>query len=94
MTPGRVLVTGASGGQQGRTGRHVAEMLLARGIPVRAFVQHLSNLWRTLRGFAQQPRAFQVSDTIEALGGAKPKTFETFLREEKAALTLELARTA
>ncbi|HEY4302322.1 MAG TPA: NmrA family NAD(P)-binding protein [Candidatus Didemnitutus sp.] len=33
-----VLVTGAAGGQQGRTGRHVAEMLLARGVPVRAFV--------------------------------------------------------
>ncbi|WP_172178806.1 NAD(P)H-binding protein [Paraburkholderia elongata] len=33
-----VLVTGASGGRQGQTGRHVSEMLLARGVPVRAFV--------------------------------------------------------
>ena len=36
-----VLVTSAAGGKQGRTGRHVAEMLLARGIPVRAFVRRL-----------------------------------------------------
>jgi uncharacterized protein YbjT (DUF2867 family) len=33
-----VLVTSAAGGRQGKTGRHVSEMLLARGIPVRAFV--------------------------------------------------------
>jgi uncharacterized protein YbjT (DUF2867 family) len=36
-----VLVTGAAGGQQGKTGRHVAEMLLARGVPVRAFVHRI-----------------------------------------------------
>jgi len=34
-----VLVTSAAGGNQGKTGRHVSEMLLARGIPVRAFVR-------------------------------------------------------
>lgn len=66
---------------------------LARGASRHA-VEHLSNLWRTLRGFAQQPRTFQVSDSIKALGGAKPKSFETFLREEKDALRLELAQTA
>ena len=33
-----VLVTGAAGGQQGKTGRHVSEMLLAGGVRVRAFV--------------------------------------------------------
>lgn len=36
--PRMILVTGASGGRQGQTGRHVSEMLLARGVPVRAFV--------------------------------------------------------
>jgi uncharacterized protein YbjT (DUF2867 family) len=41
MADGVVLVTGASGGQQGRTGRHVSEMLLARGVPVRAFVHRI-----------------------------------------------------
>jgi uncharacterized protein YbjT (DUF2867 family) len=39
MEQGLVLVTGASGGRQGQTGRHVSEMLLARGVPVRAFVR-------------------------------------------------------
>jgi len=41
MKKGVVLVTGASGGQQGRTGRRVSEILLARGVPVRAFVHRL-----------------------------------------------------
>lgn len=36
---GLVLVTGAAGGAQGATGRHVAELLLGQGIPVRAFVR-------------------------------------------------------
>jgi uncharacterized protein YbjT (DUF2867 family) len=36
-----VLVTGAAGGQQGQTGRHVSEILLARGVPVRAFVHKI-----------------------------------------------------
>lgn len=47
-----VLVTGASGGQQGKTGRRIAELLLARGIAVRAFVHRLD----------------QRSDTLRALG--------------------------
>jgi uncharacterized protein YbjT (DUF2867 family) len=37
----KILVTSAAGGRQGKTGRHVSEMLLARGIPVRAFVRQL-----------------------------------------------------
>lgn len=36
-----ILVTGAAGGQQGATGRHVTEMLRKQGIPVRAFVHRL-----------------------------------------------------
>src|SRR5438045_1110526 len=47
-----MLVTGASGGQQGKTGRHIAELLLACGIPVRAFVHRLD----------------QRSDALRALG--------------------------
>jgi uncharacterized protein YbjT (DUF2867 family) len=41
MVDGPILVTGAAGGSQGKTGRHVAEMLLARGVAVRAFVHSL-----------------------------------------------------
>lgn len=46
-----VLVTGAAGGEQGSTGRKVAELLLQQGVAVRAFVhtedgraQHLRDL--------------------------------------------------
>ncbi len=39
MTAGTVLVTGAAGGQQGKTGRRVTELLLERGVPVRAMVR-------------------------------------------------------
>jgi uncharacterized protein YbjT (DUF2867 family) len=41
MSDGLVLVTGAAGGRQGKTGRHVSEMLLSRGVPVRAFVHKI-----------------------------------------------------
>ncbi|MBV9391160.1 MAG: NmrA family NAD(P)-binding protein [Verrucomicrobia bacterium] len=33
-----VLVTGAAGGMQGQTGRHVTRLLLEREVPIRAFV--------------------------------------------------------
>ena len=36
-----VLVTSAAGGTQGRTGRHVADLLLARKVPIRAFVRQI-----------------------------------------------------
>jgi uncharacterized protein YbjT (DUF2867 family) len=86
-TLGRALCYEAISDQEWQDGA------LARGASRHA-VEHLSNLWRSLRGLAEQPQTFQVSDTIEALGGAKPKTFATFLREERAALAVELARTA
>jgi uncharacterized protein YbjT (DUF2867 family) len=44
-----VLVTSAAGGRQGKTGRHVAEMLLSRGVPVRAFVRKLDERSERLR---------------------------------------------
>jgi uncharacterized protein YbjT (DUF2867 family) len=44
-----ILVTSAAGGRQGKTGRHVAEMLLARGVPVRAFVRKLDERSERLR---------------------------------------------
>ena len=39
MTEGTVLVTGAAGGEQGKTGRRVTELLRERGVPVRAMVR-------------------------------------------------------
>src|SRR5260221_7919838 len=44
-----VLVTSAAGGRQGKTGRHISEMLLARGIPVRAFVHKIDERSEHLR---------------------------------------------
>lgn len=54
MTQGLILVTGAAGGQQGRTGRHVAEMLLAREIPVRAFVRRIDERADQLRSLGAE----------------------------------------
>jgi uncharacterized protein YbjT (DUF2867 family) len=42
MADGTVLVTGAAGGAQGQTGRHVSELLLAKGAKVRAFVRKVA----------------------------------------------------
>jgi len=60
---------------------------LARGYNPHA-VEHLSQLWRTLRNLSLRPEAarFSVTDTIETVGGAKPKTFEAFVREQRDAL--------
>jgi nucleoside-diphosphate-sugar epimerase len=44
-----ILVTAAAGGRQRKTGRHVPEMLLARGVPVRAFVRQIDERSDQLR---------------------------------------------
>lgn len=44
-----VLVTSAAGGRQGKTGRHLSEILLARGIAVRAFVHGIDERSESLR---------------------------------------------
>lgn len=49
-----VLVTSAAGGRQGKTGRHVSEMLLARGIPVRAFVHAVDGRSEHLRALGAE----------------------------------------
>ena len=54
MTHGIVLVTGAAGGRQGRTGRHVSEMLLVRGVPVRAFVHGIDERSDRLRALGAE----------------------------------------
>lgn len=41
-------------------------------------VAHLSKLWATLR---TRPQDVQVTDTIEKLGGRRPKTFAEFVAE-------------
>ena len=49
-----VLVTSAAGGRQGKTGRHVAEMLLARRVPVRAFVHKIDERSEHLRALGAE----------------------------------------
>ncbi|HXN69534.1 MAG TPA: NmrA family NAD(P)-binding protein [Bradyrhizobium sp.] len=49
-----VLVTSAAGGRQGKTGRHVSEMLLKRGIPVRAFVHQIDERSESLRALGAE----------------------------------------
>jgi len=47
-------------------------------------VAHLSKLWANLRS---QPRTFEVTETIEQLGGRRPKTFAEFVVEEQDSFT-------
>ncbi|MBX9650531.1 MAG: NAD(P)H-binding protein [Xanthobacteraceae bacterium] len=51
-------------------------------------VEHLSSLWKSLRGAGLSAEAgrFAVTDTIEEIGGAKPKSFEQFVREQQSEL--------
>ena len=59
-------------------------------------VEHLSSLWKSLRAAALAPEAgrFAVTDTIETIGGAKPKTFEAFVREHRDELATPAAAAA
>jgi uncharacterized protein YbjT (DUF2867 family) len=54
MNDAKVLVTSATGGKGGQTGRHVSEMLLARGIPVRAFVHKIDERSDRLRALGAE----------------------------------------
>jgi uncharacterized protein YbjT (DUF2867 family) len=64
------------------------EAAIARGLNPHA-VEHLSQLWRSFRQSGAAREAFQaeLDATIKSLGGAKPMTFEAFVRAEQAAFT-------
>jgi len=57
---------------------------LARGFNEHS-VEHLSSLWKAIRAAGLNPETarFAITDTIEKLGGAKPKSFEQFVREQQ-----------
>jgi uncharacterized protein YbjT (DUF2867 family) len=67
-------------------------MAASRGYNEHA-IAHLSSLWRALRSAAIDPRdaRYQVSETIESIGGAKPKSFEAFVREGRSELLAQSA---
>ena len=52
-------------------------------------IEHLSSLWRAIRGAAIDPRdpRYAVSGTIETIGGAPPKAFEAFVAERQGELS-------
>jgi len=56
-------------------------------------IEHLSSLWRAIRGAAIDPKdpRYAITDTIEKIGGAKPKTFEAFVREGQGELLAKSA---
>lgn len=56
-------------------------------------IEHLSALWRAIRGAAIDPKDpnFAVTDTIEKIGGARPKSFESFVREGQSELLAKSA---
>jgi uncharacterized protein YbjT (DUF2867 family) len=51
-------------------------------------VAHLSKLWATFR---TRPAEYEVTDTIEKMGGRKPKTFAEFVAEEKLSFAAQEA---
>src|SRR3954470_13906417 len=68
---------------------------LARGWNAHA-VEHLSSLWKSLRSASLSAEAarFAVTDTIEKIGGVKPKTFDQFVREQQSELAAPTPATA
>ena len=56
-------------------------------------IEHLSSLWRAIRGAAINPKdpRYAVTDAIEKVGGARPKTLEAFVREGQSELLAKSA---
>lgn len=56
-------------------------------------IEHLSSLWRAIRGAAIDPKDpnYAVTETIEEIGGARPKSFESFVREARSELLVKSA---
>jgi uncharacterized protein YbjT (DUF2867 family) len=65
---------------------------LARNYNAHA-IEHLSSLWKALRAAGLNPDTgrFAVTDTIERIGGARPKTLEAFVREGQGELLAKSA---
>ena len=77
---GLVLVTGAAGGQQGATGRQVAELLLGQGVPVRAFVRTEDQRAERLRELGAEVVAGDLRDiaAVEPAMSGVDRVFFTY----------------
>jgi uncharacterized protein YbjT (DUF2867 family) len=75
-----VLVTGAAGGQQGATGRQVAELLLGQGIAVRAFVRSNDERAERLRALGADVVAGDLRDiaSVQAAMSDVDRVFFTY----------------
>ncbi|MEU5952452.1 NAD(P)H-binding protein [Streptomyces sp. NPDC047525] len=73
-----VLVTGAAGGQQGSTGRHVVRLLLERGQAVRAFVRTDDERAAVLRQMGAEVVVGdlrEITDVLAAVRGVRRAFF-------------------
>lgn len=77
-TDAPVLVTGAAGGQQGSTGRHVVRLLLERGQAVRAFVRTDDERAAELRKMGAEVAVGdlrEITDVLAAVRGVRRAFF-------------------
>ncbi|HZG92149.1 MAG TPA: NmrA family NAD(P)-binding protein [Pseudonocardia sp.] len=73
-----VLVAGAAGGRQGSTGRHLVDLLLARGQPLRALVRVDDDRAARLRGLGAEVVTGdlrEIADLVPALRGVRRAYF-------------------
>jgi uncharacterized protein YbjT (DUF2867 family) len=73
-----ILVTGAAGGSQGATGKHIVQALIERGVPVRAFVHRLDERADRLRDLGAEVVQGDLLDPDSvraAMGGIKRAYF-------------------
>jgi uncharacterized protein YbjT (DUF2867 family) len=85
-------VTGKSVHYEEITDEQWRRDVAARGFNPHA-IEHLSSLWRAIRGAAIDPNdpRYAITETIETIGGAKPKSFEAFVREGQGELLAKSA---
>src|SRR5262245_13110082 len=92
-----VLVTGAAGGAQGATGRHVTELLLDSGVPVRAFVRTVDERAERLRGLGADVVAGdlrEIADVGPAMAGVDRVFFTYPVRDGLLDATATVAAAA
>ena len=67
----RVFLIVGAGGSHGATGSHVARQLLAKGLPVRAFVHHDDDRSAALKALGAQIVVGDVGEDQVGVGSAK-----------------------
>jgi uncharacterized protein YbjT (DUF2867 family) len=89
-----VLITSAAGGNQGKTGRRVSEMLLARKIPVRALVRQIDERSDRLKALGAEIFVgdfLDVRSVLEAVKGVSSVYFAYPVQDGLADATAAMA---